>query len=82
VSKKKARQEYGKLTKSAIAKVEKYLAGEVEVYDQYLSGCVYQFRKVDEDGNVLDSCSGFYGHDIEKNGMRDYIPEGAVVEYE
>jgi hypothetical protein len=82
VSKEKARKEYGKLTKAALVKVEKYLAGEVEVYDQYLSGDVYWFKKVDENGEVLDSCGGFYGYDIEKNGMRESIPKDAVVEYE
>lgn len=27
----------------------------------------------DEDGNVVDSCSGFIGDDLEKNGMLNYI---------
>lgn len=27
----------------------------------------------DEDGNTVDSCSGFIGDDLEKNGMLNYI---------
>jgi len=64
------------------------LEGEVETYDQFISGQVYGFevetREVEinlfgdevagewEDG---DSCWGFYGRDVEKNGMIDHAPD-------
>lgn len=51
-----------------------YIRGEVEVYDLYLQGEVYSFEIVDENGDTLDSCSGFYGDDWFTNGMSDYIP--------
>lgn len=42
----------------------KYMNGEIEALNQYLSGEVYSFilYEVDEDGeeDVVDSCSGFY----------------------
>lgn len=46
----------------------KLLEGEVETYDQYLTGDVYGYivEELDEDGDVVeehDSCWGFYGSD-------------------
>lgn len=65
------------------------LRSEVEVYDQYLRGDIYEFvvesrpREVyDIEGNRLyvevawdieDSCGGFYGRDPFKNGMSEHI---------
>jgi hypothetical protein len=54
------------------ARAEKYLEGEVETYDAYISGQVYGYRIVetfgededeDEGGEELDSCWGFFGLD-------------------
>jgi hypothetical protein len=39
------------------------LLAEVKTYDQYLRGEIYCYDVLDEDGNVLDSCGGFFGHD-------------------
>jgi hypothetical protein len=36
------------------------LIGEVETYDQYLTGDVYGFIIFDENDNEIDSCWGFY----------------------
>lgn len=52
------------------------LISEVELYDTYLRGNVYWFDivELDEDGeeiDVIDSCSGFYGDDMNENGMID-----------
>jgi hypothetical protein len=57
-----------------VAQLEKYLRGEVEEYDHYLTGQVYSFVIEDSDGDIVDSCGGFLGP-IESNGMLDYIPE-------
>lgn len=67
VTKEKIIEEYGK-GKKAIAKAEKYLEGEVEIYDQYLRGNVYGFN-VEHENGYTDSCWGFYGSDFEKNGL-------------
>lgn len=48
------------------------LKNEVKVYDQYLTGDVYGYI-LEEDGEVIDSCWGFYGSDPHTNGMADYI---------
>ena len=84
VSREKVMKEYGvkKIGAKLKAKVAEYLKGEVETYDQWLTGDVYGFRifketKCDKCGHVgdetEDSCYGFYGRDISKNGMLDHF---------
>lgn len=51
------------LTKKRIAFLEKYMRDEVETYDQYLTGDVYGYVITDDNGEEVDSCWGFYGHD-------------------
>jgi hypothetical protein len=36
---------------------------EVKTYDQYLTGDVWHYRVEDFDGEVIDSCGGFYGYE-------------------
>ncbi len=64
IMKDKIRKEYGwlRITKKRLEKIEKYLVGEVETYDQYLTGDVYGFRITDTTNDEeVDSCWGFYG---------------------
>ena len=49
------------------------MEGEVETFNQYLNNDVYGFTIEDEDGNVIDSCGGFYGDDFVNNGMIEHI---------
>lgn len=51
------------LTKKRIAFLENYMRGEVETYDQYLTGDVWGYIIKDEDGEEVDSCWGYYGRD-------------------
>jgi hypothetical protein len=37
------------------------LLDEVKVYNQYLTGEVYEYAIKDEEDNLLDSCCGFFG---------------------
>lgn len=84
VSDEKARKEFGwkRITAARREKLRTYLRNEVEIYDQYLTGDVYGFVyehvSVDQHGveTVIekDSCWGFYGRDLKKNGMTCYIP--------
>jgi len=64
---------------------ERLLKGEVETYDNYLTGDVYGFiieqretveNDIDDDPEweEVDSCWGFYGTDWFSNGMSDYVP--------
>ena len=59
---------------------QKCFEQEIEVYDDYLTGNCWSYAIEDEDGLVIDSCGGFYGDDIEKNGMLDYIEPYLVPE--
>ena len=73
ISKEKVRKEYNvkRISKTLLERIEKYLVGEVETYDQYLTGDVYGYKisKVTEcelghsHEEELDSCWGFYGED-------------------
>lgn len=78
VDKKTVLKEYG--GKIVTAKLKKrvlgYLKGEVETYNQYIQGDVYGYRVVDDEGEVVDSCWGFYGEDAaeaEGQSMIDYL---------
>ena len=81
VSKKKIREEYNVkyVTKKVIEKIEKLLVGEVNTYDQYLTGDVYGYRITNtETDEELDSCWGFYGSDYcmeEGKGVVEYYIE-------
>lgn len=71
ITKEKARKEFGikRITKAWKEKLTLYLEGEVETYDNYLTGSVYYFNVDDcEDA----SCGGFYGDDHEKSGLLDH----------
>lgn len=60
-------------------KVEDYLRGEVETYDQYLTGDVYGYAVESPDGDTLDSCWGFYGMEHvkeEAESMAKYHAKG------
>lgn len=62
VTRKDALKEYGKkrITPAIKEKAEKVLDGEVETYDQFLTGDVYGY-KIFKGEEELDSCWGFYG---------------------
>ena len=51
-------KEYGSLD---LERAEKCLRGEVETYDDYLTGQVYGYIIEDENDEELDSCWGFLG---------------------
>ena len=48
-----------------------YLEGEVETYDDYLTGNVCGFVVEDDDGEHVDSCWGFYGTEGQKEAMSE-----------
>lgn len=49
--------------------LEKVLEYELEAYDHYLQGNVWCFMIEDEDGDVVDSCGGFSGDELEDTGI-------------
>lgn len=85
ISKQKMLSEYGGkiVTQKLKERVKGYLEGEVETYDQYLTGDIYGYKvfKVEtcdtgcEHEEELDSCWGYYGEE-------DCISEGeSIVKY-
>jgi hypothetical protein len=65
-----------RITKAIKTKVEKILTSEVETYSQYLEGDVYFFNIADADGEIVESCGGFYGMEAVKeevNSQIDYL---------
>jgi hypothetical protein len=78
VSKEDVYKEYSvtRLTKKLRKTVEGVLNAEINTYDQFLRGDVYMYQLVNPvDGEVMDSCGGFYGDDFMTNGMEEYIPD-------
>jgi hypothetical protein len=62
------RKEYGvqRISTKLMRKVAEVLVGEVETYDQYLTGDVYGYMVEDEAGKHVDSCWGFFGLEYAK----------------
>lgn len=61
-------REFGKWNKATKDKARRLILGEVETYDDYLTGNVYGYVVTDADGEDIDSCWGFFGdYDDPKN---------------
>lgn len=74
-SKEKALEEFGGkvVTKKTREKVLSNFQSEIETFNQYIQGEVYSFEILDEEGEHLDSCGGFYGNDWKTNGILDHV---------
>jgi len=69
------KKEYGRVTKTTIKKAYKLMKGEVETYNQYLTGEVYGFTiepLADTEIECNDSCWGYYGYDY---AMKEMVAE-------
>jgi hypothetical protein len=75
ITKERIREMFGckRVSKKDIEKAISQMDGEVETLSQWISGDVYGFVIEDEDGEHEDSCWGFYGDDVNTNGMLDNI---------
>ncbi len=60
--------------------VSDILDGEVETYNQYLTGAVYGYTVTHSDYGDLDLCWGFFGYDHEKSGL--LAAAQASIDYE
>jgi hypothetical protein len=73
VSKKDVHKMFGTTgTQDAFADARADLQGEIETYNQWLTGDVYGYTITNEAGEFLDSCWGFFG--------LDYCKEEALSE--
>jgi hypothetical protein len=83
VTKEKIEKEYNvkRITKKLRQQVENVLQSEIKTYNDYVSGNVYGFvvseiKKCSldvEHKTHIDSCWGFFGTDMDQNGMWDHI---------
>lgn len=84
VTEAKLKENYGesKLTKEDLERATKSLQGEVKTMDNYITGDVYGFQVVKRipqtEDEIIDSCSGFYGNDINKNGMLEHLDSSLI----
>jgi len=80
VTKEDLKKEYSvkRISKKVLKTARAVLMGEIKVYDQYITGAVYGFRKYElvtcktckhTEEEIIDSCYGFYGHDHKESGL-------------
>lgn len=81
-------KEYGNTKKESIKKAKDYLQGEIQTYDDYLTGNVYGFIIEGEPEIEFNSVWGFYGYDHEKSGLLEsareiinFIPEQSKLDF-
>ena len=67
-----------RMSKKLEQQIYECLEAEVNTLSQYLNGEVfgYEYQEVTESGEVIqeDSCWGFFGSDLETNGIADQLP--------
>ena len=80
----KALAEFGgkRLTAACHEKAFGLMRAEVETYDQYLTGDIWNVRIETGDGDILDSCGGFYGLDYAKEEGRSMLGSCAAAYHE
>jgi len=81
ISLEDVRKEYGwkRITKKRRAQIEKYLTGEVETYDHYLTGSVYGYTiEKGEDEEHVDSCWGYFGYYTDDDGYMLSVIKDAI----
>jgi len=62
-----------KVTERMMELANKHIKSEVSAYDNYISGDIYRLEFLNKKGEVEDSIGGFYGDNVEINGMLDYV---------
>jgi len=73
-----------KITKKLKERVIECLKGEIETYSQYVRGEVYGFKLIQIDMSTqerieLESCWGFFGDDLEKNGIMNHLGKNDII---
>lgn len=72
----KARSEWAKLDGEALReRVFATVKAEMEVLDMYLRGECYGYEVTDEDGDVVDSCFGYYGEKDAEDAAKMAVKE-------
>ncbi len=76
VTKQDIRENYLRknITKRLLQQATELILAELNEYDQYIRGEVYGYKLM-EGEEEIDSCWGFFGNDLEKNGILDNLEE-------
>lgn len=74
ISKDKVRKECNvkRINKELLEDIKKALESEVETYDNYITGSCYGYQII-KDGEVVDSCWGYYGWESAKQAADEQI---------
>jgi len=64
-----------KISKKAKLMLEDKIDFELNELNSYLMGEVYGFKVCHNDGEVIDSCEGFFSIDFDKNGFKETLDE-------
>lgn len=71
------------ITEVMSGRAREHLESEVEIYDTYLRGDVYQYKytEYDVNGEMVneESCCGYFGDNIFENGIIDELPDDLVA---
>ena len=84
ITKQDLREEYKwklitqKRLDSVMENIDNVMDSEIKTLSDYIEGNVYGFTIQDENGDTEDSCGGFYGSDLNTNGILDYLNEEDV----
>lgn len=60
---------------------EKVIKQELDVYNQWVNGEVYGYTLYDDQGNIVDSCGGFYDLDDIKENLPEEYKNEDLTEY-
>jgi hypothetical protein len=71
-----------RLTKKLHERVEKQLLDEVKAYDLYLTGDVWGYRILDDDGEEVDACWGIYDRDYAEAMGNEALKDAQMPLYE
>ena len=60
---------------------EKVIKAELDIYNQYCNGEIYDFVLYNEEGDVIDSCGGFYSIDEIKECLPEEFQDEDLNDY-
>jgi len=64
-----------KVTQRMMEMAHRHIDSEVSSYDSYISGDIYMLQFLNSKGEVEDSIGGFYGDNVELNGMLEHVSD-------
>lgn len=69
VTKERVIKEYGNFSDASQLHALNVMQAEVKLYDEFVQGNCYGYKKFDASGNETESCWGFIGSNFEQSGL-------------